>query len=56
MLTVFNLLTSMKIAQIRDDGHNKYLKQFDLGPLSAGTYTLRLDYTGGIKFLRFVVR
>ena len=56
MLTVFNLLTSMKIAQIRDDGQSKYLKYFDLGPLSAGTYTLRLDYTGGTKFLRFVVR
>lgn len=56
MLTVFNLLTSMKIAQIRDDGQSKYLKHFDLGPLSAGTYTLRLDYTGGTKYLRFVVR
>lgn len=56
MLTVFNVLTSMKIAQIKDDGQSKYLKHFDLAPLSAGTYTLRLDYTGGTKYIRFVVR
>ena len=56
ILTVFNMLTSRKAAQIRAEGKMKYSIHFDLRPFSAGTYTLRLDYKNGTKYIRFVVR
>ncbi|MEX1239904.1 MAG: T9SS type A sorting domain-containing protein [Cyclobacteriaceae bacterium] len=55
-LTVWSVLTGKKIGHIKDSGEASYLKHVDLGPLSAGTYTLRLDYENGAKHIRFIVR
>ncbi len=55
-LSVWNVLTTTKIAQVADSGRMSYEKHFDLWPLSAGTYTLRLDYGKGTKYIRFIVR
>lgn len=56
MLTVLNPLTGTKIGRVQDSGQARYTKHIDLGPLAAGTYTLRLDYREGVKYLRFIVR
>jgi hypothetical protein len=56
ILTVWNTLTATKVAHVNDRGKRSYLKHIDLGPLSAGPYTLRLDHAKGIRYLRFIVR
>ena len=56
MLTVWNTLTAKKIGTVQDTGRKSYLKHIDLKPLSAGPYTLRLDYVKGTKYIRFIVR
>jgi hypothetical protein len=56
LLTVWNTLTAKKIGQMQDSGATAYLKHVDLRPLSAGPYTIRLDYSKGTKYLRFIVR
>jgi hypothetical protein len=56
LMTVWNTLTAKKIAQVHDDGSHYYLKHIDLRPLSAGSYSLRLDHAHGISYLRFIVR
>ncbi|HEX8040596.1 MAG TPA: T9SS type A sorting domain-containing protein [Chryseosolibacter sp.] len=56
LLTVWNLLTTTKIAELRKSGSQSYEAHFDLGPLSAGSYTLRLDYGEGTRHIRFIVR
>ena len=55
-LTIWNSLTSKKLVQIEDSGSRSYSKNIDLRPLSAGPYTVRLDYTNGSRYLRFIVR
>ncbi len=55
ILTVWNTLTAKKSGMVQDSGYKSYLKHFDLRPLSAGTYSLRLDYIKGTKYLKFIV-
>jgi hypothetical protein len=55
-LTAWNTLTAKKITEFRDRGGKSYLVRMNLRPLSAGTYSLRLDYENGTKYLRFIVR
>jgi hypothetical protein len=55
VLSVWNILTGKRISQIADSGQKKYAKQFDLAPLTAGPYTLRLDCRKGTKHIRFIV-
>lgn len=55
-LTAWNTLTAKKITEFRDGGRKSYLVHMDLKPLSAGTYSLRLDHEKGSKYLRFIVR
>lgn len=56
VLSVWNIFTARKIGQVEDSGHKSYLKHIDLRPLSAGTYSVRLDYSEGTKYIRFIVR
>ena len=56
LLTVWNVLTAAKIAELHKSGSQYYEAHFDLGPLSAGSYTLRLDYGEGTRHIRFIVR
>lgn len=56
LLTVWNTLTGKKIGQVKDSGKTTYIINVDLKPLSAGQYTLRLDYRGGTKYIRFIAR
>lgn len=56
ILTVWNTLTAKKIGMVQDTGRKSYLKHIDLRPLSAGTYSLRLDYIKGTKYIRFIVQ
>lgn len=55
-LTVWSILTARKIGQITDDGKERYETRFDLRPLPAGPYSIRLDYRKGSKYIRFIVR
>ena len=55
-LTIWNTLTAMKIAQYEGRDQREYEVNADLRPLSAGNYTVRLDYTDGSKYLRFMVK
>lgn len=55
-LTVWNILTSRKVAHIRDSGNSTYLKHVDLRPLSPGSYSLRFDFDQGFRYIRFIVR
>jgi hypothetical protein len=55
-LTVWSILATRKIGQITDDGKEVYHKHFELGPLTAGHYSIRLDYGRGTKYIRFIVR
>ena len=56
ILTVWNTLTATKIGQVRNSGQQSYFQHLDLRPLSAGAYVLRLDYSKGTEYIRFVVR
>lgn len=56
LITVWNTLTARPVVVVEDDGSMKYLKHFDLRPLSAGNYTLRMDYRNGVQYVRFIVR
>jgi hypothetical protein len=56
VLTMSNLLTARKIAEVRDFGKTDYLVHFDLRPLSAGMYDVCLDTGNGTRHLRFIVR
>ena len=56
VLTVWNILTSRKVAQFKASGRTSYLQHIDLRPLSAGSYSLRLDYESGTRYVRFIVR
>lgn len=56
VLTVWNVLTSRKIAQVKGMGERYYHEHFDLSPLSAGSYSVRLDFGHGAKYIRFIVR
>jgi SprB repeat len=55
-VTIWNVLTSMKVALMRDSGRAKYSKHVDLRPLSSGSYSLRLDYEQGTRYIRFIVK
>ena len=55
-LSVWNDLTGRKISELHDSGSPSYSGHFDLRPLSAGSYTLRLDYRHGTRYVRFIVR
>ena len=56
VLTVLNNLMANKIGQIEDSGKKSYRMHIDLRPMSAGSYTLRLDYGKGTKYIRFIVK
>ena len=56
LLTVWNTLIARPVLVVEDTGSSKYKKHFDLQPLSAGNYTLRMDYKNGTRYVRFVVR
>lgn len=56
LLTVWNVLTSRKIAQIKQTGRSYYHEHIDLAPLSAGSYSLRLNVGHETKYIRFIVR
>jgi hypothetical protein len=56
VLTIWNVLTSKKIAHLESSGKASYLEHIDLRPLSAGSYSLRLDYNKGTRYIRFIVR
>lgn len=56
VLSVWNVMTSTKIAQLERSGKNLYEEHIDLRPMSAGSYTLRLDYSQGTQYIRFIVR
>ena len=56
ILSVWNALTGTKVMQVKASGRRSYHEQLDLRPLSAGAYSLRMDYSKGTKFIRFVVR
>jgi hypothetical protein len=55
-LTVSNTLNAANVIQIENSGAHAYLIHFDLRPVSSGSYTLRLEYSRGAGFLRFIVR
>lgn len=55
VLTVWNVLTSRRIAQIDAPSDTNHQHHIDLRPLSAGSYSLRLDYSEGTKYIRFIV-
>jgi hypothetical protein len=54
-VTIWNLVNTRLISKTNDQGSNHYRKQFDLHPITSGTYLLRLDYEGGHKTIRFLV-
>jgi hypothetical protein len=56
LLTIWNTMTGKKIGQVKDSGKTNYLINFDLKPLSAGQYTLRLECRSGTKYIRFIAR
>ena len=56
VLTIWNILTSRKIAQLHLTGKSSYEQHIDLRPLSAGSYSLRLDHKRGREYVRFIVR
>lgn len=56
LLTVWNTLTASPVVVMEDAGSKTYRKHFDLRPLSAGNYTLRMDYETGTRYVRFIVR
>lgn len=56
VLSVWNVMTSGKIAQLERSGQSHYEEHIDLRPLSAGSYSLRLDYNQGTRYIRFIVR
>ena len=56
VLTIWNILTSRKIAQLHLTGKSTYEQHIDLRPLSAGSYSLRLDHNRGTEYIRFIVR
>ena len=56
VLTVWNTMTSTKIAQLQRSGKSFYREHIDLRPLSAGSYSLRLDFNKGTRYIRFIVR
>jgi hypothetical protein len=55
ILSVSNILTGKQIYRIADSGQKTYDKHFNLTPLTAGPYTLRLDHRKGTKYIRFIV-
>jgi hypothetical protein len=55
ILSVSNILSGKQIYRITDSGQTTYEKDFNLAPLTAGPYTLRLDHQKGTKFIRFIV-
>lgn len=56
VLTLFDLFTSKILARTTDAGRRDYTIHFDLGSMSAGTYSLRLDYRGGKLYRRIIIR
>lgn len=56
VVTVWNVLTSTRIARIDASPDTYHQQHIDLRPLSSGSYSLRLDYSQGTKYLRFIVR
>ncbi len=54
-LSIWEVLTGKIIKQINLDGGDDFLVNVDLLPLPPGAYVLRMDYRGGVKYLRFVV-
>jgi hypothetical protein len=52
---ILNILTSQMVARWEESGKKSYLKKVDLRPLSSGTYTIRLDYGKGTRYLRMIV-
>jgi hypothetical protein len=56
ILTVLNTLSANNMTQAEGSGGESYLFHFNLTPISSGSYSLRLDYSRGTKFIRFIVR
>jgi hypothetical protein len=54
-VTIWNIVSGTLVEKTSDDGHDHYKKQFDLNPISSGTYILRLDYKEGYRTIRFLV-
>ena len=56
VVTVWNVMTSKKIAQLERSGKSLYREHIDLRPMSPGSYSLRLDHSKGSRYIRFIVR
>jgi len=54
-LSVWNSANGILIRKIDLAGSKVYKAEFDLRPLSFGTYVVRLDHQNGKEYLRFVV-
>ncbi|MCD9017605.1 T9SS type A sorting domain-containing protein [Parachryseolinea silvisoli] len=54
-LSIWNSPTGILIKQVQRDHQKLYHVSFDLRPLNAGTYILRLDHAKGKEYIRFVV-
>jgi hypothetical protein len=54
-LSVWNSPTGILIKQVQQNNQKLYRVSFDLRPLNAGTYILRLDHAKGKEYIRFVV-
>lgn len=56
VLSVWNMVTSRLVGRVSDSSSTNYVKHVDFRPLSSGVYVLRLDYSKGKAYIRFVVR
>ncbi|MBT1686335.1 T9SS type A sorting domain-containing protein [Dawidia soli] len=54
-LSIWNSPTGILIKQVQRNDQKLYHVSFDLRPLNAGTYILRLDHAKGKEYIRFIV-
>lgn len=54
-LSIWEVLTGKIVKQINLEEGEDFSVNVDLQPLPPGAYILRMDYRGGIRYLRFVV-
>jgi hypothetical protein len=54
-VSVWHSPTGLLIRQVQKSGDKMYQLYFDLKPLSSGTYIVRLDYSKGKRYIRFIV-
>lgn len=54
-LSIWEVLTGKVVKQINLKEAEDFYVNVDLQPLPTGAYILRMDYRGGVKYLRFVV-